>query len=213
MELRERHYRQGRQGVYLSKRISPSTENNTRKEQYPMHLWKLLLRTQALALLAVLTAVFLPGAIASGTIFSGAIAQTSATTTVAQASPTVAQELLQLVNAERQRVNAPPLVLNDRLTAAAQRHSQDMATSRRMSHTGSDGSTMRSRIDATQYSWSTIGENVALGQPSAAAVMTAWMSSPGHRQNILNPAFTELGIGYATGAGRPYWTQAFARPR
>ena len=173
-----------------------------------MHLWKLPLRTQALGLLAALTAVALPGA-----IFSGAIAQTSDPTTVAQVNLTVAEELLQLVNAERQRVNAPPMVLSDKLTAAAQRHSQDMAASRRMSHTGSDGSTMRSRIDATQYRWSTIGENVALGQPSAAAVMTAWMNSPGHRQNILNPAFTELGIGYATAAGRPYWTQVFARPR
>ena len=178
-----------------------------------MHLWKLLLRTQALGLLAALTAVALPGAIASATSPSGAIAQTSDPTTVAQVNLTVAEELLQLVNAERQRVNAPPMVLSDKLTAAAQRHSQDMAASRRMSHTGSDGSTMRSRIDATQYRWSTIGENVALGQPSAAAVMTAWMNSPGHRQNILNPAFTELGIGYATAAGRPYWTQVFARPR
>ncbi|PSR16706.1 hypothetical protein C8255_16460 [filamentous cyanobacterium CCP3] len=140
-----------------------------------------------------------------------AIAQRPAVTT-AQASTAIAQDLLRLVNAERQRVNAPPLVLNEKLTTAAQRHSQDMATSRRMSHTGSDGSTMRSRIDATQYRWSTIGENVAMGQPTAAAVMSAWMSSPGHRQNILNPAFTELGIGQANGGGRLYWTQVFARP-
>jgi uncharacterized protein YkwD len=172
-----------------------------------MYLWKLLLRTQAIALLAALVAGFLPGE-----ILPKAMAQTPAVT-VAQTNPTVAEELLQLVNAERQRVNASPLVLNAQLIAAAQRHSDGMAASRRISHTGSDGSTMRSRIDATQYSWSTIGENIAMGQPTAAAVMAAWMNSPGHRQNILNPAFTELGVGYATGAGRPYWTQVFARPR
>ncbi|HSM82998.1 MAG TPA: CAP domain-containing protein [Nodosilinea sp.] len=132
----------------------------------------------------------------------------------AQTPETTAAALLRLVNAERQRVNAPPLTLDDSLMAAAQGHAQDMATSGRMSHTGSDGSTLRSRIDGTRYSWSTIGENVAMGQPTAAAVMTAWMNSPGHRQNILNPAFTELGIGYAVGAGqRPYWAQVFARPR
>jgi uncharacterized protein YkwD len=143
---------------------------------------------------------------------SGAIAQTAPAPAPQPANP-VAEELLRLVNAERRRVNAPPLVLNDRLSIAAQRHAQDMATSRRLSHIGSDGSTLRSRIDATQYRWSTIGENVALGQPTAAAVVAAWMNSPGHRQNILNPAFTELGIGSASGGGRPYWVQVFARPR
>ncbi|WP_197064926.1 CAP domain-containing protein [Leptolyngbya sp. KIOST-1] len=145
-----------------------------------------------------------------------AIAQTPAPApkvAVAQTNDAIAQELLRLVNVERRRVNAAPLVLNEKLTAAAQRHAQDMATSRRMSHTGSDGSTMRSRIDATQYRWSTIGENVAMGQPTPAAVMRAWMNSPGHRQNILNPAFTELGVGQATGGGRIYWAQVFARPR
>ena len=173
-----------------------------------MQRWKQVLGTSSasVALLAVLSGL-LPGA-----IVPAAIAQRPAVI-VAQADVTIAQELLRLVNVERRRVNAPPLVLNDKLTAAAQRHAQDMATSRRMSHTGSDGSTMRSRIDATQYNWSTIGENVAMGQPTAAAVMAAWMSSPGHRQNILNPAFTELGVGYATGANRPYWAHVFAKPR
>lgn len=145
-------------------------------------------------------------------LIGAAEAQTAAPP-VARTNNTVAQELLRLVNAERQRVNAPPLVLNANLAIAAQRHSQDMATHRRMSHTGSDGSTMQSRIEATQYNWSTIGENVAMGQPTAAAVITAWMNSPGHRRNILNPAFTELGVGYAQGGGRPYWTQVFARPQ
>ena len=165
-------------------------------------------------LLAAVLAGLLPGLGASAAIAleMAQLPGATAGATVAQADVAIAQELLRLVNAERQRVNAPPLVLNDKLTAAAQRHTQDMATNRRLSHTGSDGSTMRSRIDATQYRWSTIGENVAMGQPTAAAVMSAWMSSPGHRQNILNPAFTELGVGQATGGGRIYWTQVFARP-
>ncbi|TVQ10874.1 MAG: CAP domain-containing protein [Leptolyngbya sp. DLM2.Bin27] len=172
-----------------------------------MNLLKLRLRPQSIALVTALVAVMLPGAIGPG------VTAPAPAVAVAPANLAVAEELLQLVNAERQRVNAPPLTLNAQLTTAAQRHSEDMAASRRLSHTGSDGSTMRSRIDATQYQWSTIGENVAMGQPTAAAVMAAWMNSPGHRQNMLNPAFTELGIGYANGAGRPYWTQVFARPR
>ncbi|MFQ4137054.1 CAP domain-containing protein [Nodosilinea sp. PGN35] len=174
-----------------------------------MRPWKQVLNSKSvsMALLAAVLAGLLPT-----TVVPAAIAQRPAPA-VAQTNGAIAQELLRLVNVERQRVNAPPLVLNEQLTAAAQRHAQDMATSRRMSHTGSDGSTMRSRIDATQYSWSTIGENVAMGQPTAAAVMNAWMNSPGHRQNILNPAFRELGVGHATGGNRPYWVQVFARPR
>ncbi|MEO1069261.1 MAG: CAP domain-containing protein [Cyanobacteria bacterium J06638_6] len=140
-----------------------------------------------------------------------AVAQAPATP-MTQSDLTVAEELLLLVNVERERVNAPPLVLNEQLTAAAQGHAQDMATNGRLSHSGSDGSTMRSRIDATQYDWSNIGENVAFGQPTATAVMTAWMNSPGHRRNILNPAFTELGIGHAVATNRPYWVQTFGRP-
>jgi uncharacterized protein YkwD len=129
-----------------------------------------------------------------------------------QSDLTVAEELLILVNVERERADAPPLVLNEQLMTAAQGHALDMATNGRLSHAGSDGSTMRSRIDATQYDWSNIGENVAFGQPTATAVMTAWMDSPGHRRNILNPAFTELGIGHAVAADRPYWVQTFGRP-
>lgn len=188
-----------------------------------MHYWNQILsaRSVGIGLLALAFTVGLARTPASaiGQTSSGLGAETSVPQTLtAQASPTqadipVAVELLRLVNAERQRVNAPPLVLNEQLNNAAQGHAQDMARSRRMSHTGSDGSTMRSRIEATQYNWSTIGENVAMGQPTAAAVMAAWMNSPGHRQNILNPAFNELGIGYATAAGQPYWAQVFARPR
>jgi uncharacterized protein YkwD len=88
-----------------------------------------------------------------------------------------------------------------------------MATNRNLSHQGSDGSTMRSRIDDTGYDWMAIGENVAMGQTSPEAVMQSWMNSAGHRRNILNPDFQELGVGYAEGGGRPYWVQVFAKPR
>jgi uncharacterized protein YkwD len=132
---------------------------------------------------------------------------------LAQAETSMPAALLTLVNAERQRVGVAPLRLNDKLTAAAQRHAQDMATNRNLSHQGSDGSTMRSRIDDTGYDWMAIGENVAMGQTSPEAVMQSWMNSAGHRRNILNPDFQELGVGYAEGGGRPYWVQVFAKPR
>jgi uncharacterized protein YkwD len=132
---------------------------------------------------------------------------------LAQADTSIPNDLLTLVNAERQRAGAAPLRLNDKLATAAQRHAQDMATNRNLSHQGSDGSTLRTRIEATGYGWTAIGENVAMGQTSPEAVMRSWMNSAGHRRNILNPNFQELGVGYAEGGGRPYWVQVFAKPR
>ncbi len=69
------------------------------------------------------------------------------------------------------------------------------------------------RLAAVNYTWSAYGENVAAGQRSGTEVVSAWMNSPGHRANILNPAYTEIGVGYAVDSeGRPYYAQVFARP-
>jgi uncharacterized protein YkwD len=60
-----------------------------------------------------------------------------------------------------------------------------------------------------------LGENIAAGRPTAAATFQGWMNSPGHRANILNPHFTEVGFGYASSAKseyRHYWVQVFGRP-
>ncbi|MCA1991262.1 MAG: CAP domain-containing protein [Coleofasciculus sp. S288] len=132
------------------------------------------------------------------------------------AQSTVNAKVLQLINGERRKVGAPPLRVNSQLTQAAQRHANDMAENDFLSHTGSDGSTMRSRIEATGYSWGRMGENVAAGQATPEAVMRSWMSSPPHRGNILNRDFTEVGIGYATEPSSQYthyWTLVFAKPR
>ncbi|MGC5050612.1 CAP domain-containing protein [Micromonospora sp. DT48] len=123
-----------------------------------------------------------------------------------------AEEVVALVNAERAKAGCGALSINDKLMTAAQRHSQDQADHQNMSHTGSDGSDPGDRIDRVDYAWRTYGENVAWNQRTPAAVMDAWMNSPGHRQNILNCAFTEIGVGVASSNG-PYWTQVFAAPR
>ncbi|WP_307816728.1 MULTISPECIES: CAP domain-containing protein [Micromonospora] len=123
-----------------------------------------------------------------------------------------AAQVVDLVNAERAKAGCGALTVDEKLTTAAQRHSQDQADNRNMSHTGSDGSDPGERIDRVGYAWRTYGENVAWNQQSPAAVMDAWMNSPGHRANILNCAFTEIGVGVASSNG-PYWTQVFAAPR
>ncbi|WP_218783085.1 CAP domain-containing protein, partial [Streptomyces sp. BR123] len=128
----------------------------------------------------------------------------------APASGAVA-EVLALVNQERAAVGCPALTLNAKLTAAAQSHSQDMAAHADMSHTGSDGSDPGQRITRAGYTWSTYGENVAYGYSSPAAVMEGWMNSPGHKRNILDCSFKEIGIGYAQ--PNHYWTQDFGAAR
>jgi uncharacterized protein YkwD len=99
---------------------------------------------------------------------------------------------------------------DDRLVSAAQQHSDDQARVSRMSHTGSDGSTVAVRVDRVGYPWQSLAENVADGYPDVTTVMARWMASDGHRRNILS-ANVDLGVGLAHGAdGRPIWTQVFA---
>jgi uncharacterized protein YkwD len=120
------------------------------------------------------------------------------------------QQILGLVNQERAKVGADPLKINEQLDLAADQHTLDQASMNKMSHTGSNGSNMGDRIKNAGYVFSSAGENVAYGFGDAAAVMNGWINSEGHRQNILNPNYKEIGIGYAQGAdGRPYWTQDF----
>ncbi|MFF6954631.1 CAP domain-containing protein [Streptomyces iakyrus] len=122
-------------------------------------------------------------------------------------------QVLALVNTERAAAGCSPVTANDRLTQAADDYSDVMASSGVMSHTGPDGSTMTTRVEAAGYRWSTLGENIARGQADAASVMTSWMNSPGHRANILNCSFKELGVGVHFGDGGPWWTQNFGTGR
>jgi uncharacterized protein YkwD len=122
----------------------------------------------------------------------------------------VAGQVLSLVNSERAKAGCRAVRASAALQSAAQAHSGDMAAHDYFSHTSRDGRTFADRIRAAGYRGSTIGENIAAGQSTAAAVMRSWMASPGHRANILNCSFTALGVGHATGGSYGhYWTQDF----
>ncbi|WP_369185074.1 CAP domain-containing protein [Streptomyces sp. Y1] len=123
-----------------------------------------------------------------------------------------AQQVVDLVNAERAKAGCGPVTAESRLASAAQSHSDDMADRNYFDHASPEGYHADHRIEATGYRWSTWGENIARGQKDPAAVMDAWMNSPGHRANILNCAFKQLGVGVRTGADGPWWTQVFATP-
>ncbi|MFF5719756.1 CAP domain-containing protein [Streptomyces buecherae] len=122
-------------------------------------------------------------------------------------------EVLALVNEERADAGCRPLTADGTLGRVADTYAGVMADTQRLSHTGPDGSTVGDRVTRAGYTWSSVGENIARGQADAEAVMDAWMKSPGHRANILNCSFRELGIGVDQGSGGPWWAQVFATGR
>ncbi|MEV0961528.1 sigma-70 family RNA polymerase sigma factor [Streptomyces sp. NPDC049910] len=124
-----------------------------------------------------------------------------------------AEQVVALVNAERAKAGCGPVRSNGQLETAARRHSEDMAARGYFDHTSPDGTDPGDRITAAGYQWSTYGENIARGQQSPSSVMTSWMNSPGHRANILNCSFKELGVGIHDASGGPWWTQAFGTSR
>ena len=133
----------------------------------------------------------------------------------------VAEATLCLLNGERADHGLAPLAPNAELGAAASAFAQDLVAGSYFSHTGRDGSDVLDRIERAGYieksrPWA-VGENLAWGTGALAtprSIMQAWMNSPGHRDNILDPSYREIGIGVATGnpaaadgAGATYATE------
>ncbi|PYC64336.1 RNA polymerase, partial [Streptomyces tateyamensis] len=123
-----------------------------------------------------------------------------------------AQQVLDLVNSQRAQHGCSAVTANAKLQQAAQNQSDDMAARNFFDHTNPDGAGPQQRIEAAGYQWSSWGENIARGQGDPGSVMESWMNSPGHRANILNCSFKELGVGIHQGPGGPWWTQDFGSP-
>jgi uncharacterized protein YkwD len=126
------------------------------------------------------------------------------------------QELLRLTNAERTKRGLKPLSLSTKLNQAAQNHATDMVQRQYFDHTSPDGSKPRDRAKAVGYIGSYVGENIAAGQQSASSVVASWMESKGHRANILNKNFKEIGLGYIYNRNDDYghyWVQVFGAQR
>ncbi|MFJ3338219.1 CAP domain-containing protein [Streptomyces sp. NPDC086766] len=117
-------------------------------------------------------------------------------------------QVLQLVNEERAKVGCSPVTADSALTELAENFSKAMADQDFFDHTDPSGASPWDR--AAKLGITGLGgENIARGQADAAAVMEAWMNSPGHRANILNCDFKTLGVGAHFGSGGPWWTQDF----
>lgn len=120
------------------------------------------------------------------------------------------------VNRRRREAGLPALVPESRLARAARLHAANMAARRELSHTlsGVRTSTLVSRVIDVGYAYSAVAENIAYGPEAVEILVDGWMASPAHRQNIMNPAYADTGVGIARSRdGDLYFCQVFARPR
>ncbi|SHH02840.1 Uncharacterized conserved protein YkwD, contains CAP (CSP/antigen 5/PR1) domain [Cognatiyoonia sediminum] len=118
-----------------------------------------------------------------------------------------------LLNEVRSDAGSAPVTYNAQLDVAAQRHAQDMLDNNYFSHTGLNGSSVGDRATAAGYNWRTVGENIAAGFSSESSVLQAWVDSPGHQANNINPAFEEFGLGYAANGSGNRWVLVFGAQR
>lgn len=112
--------------------------------------------------------------------------------------------VLALLNAHRAQAGLAPLRASAPMAAAAHAFACELRGGQGLSHTGTDGSTLRERLARSGIAASLIAENLASGQRGPAEVVAAWMASPGHRANILRPGLSSMGLGLADGA-QPIW--------
>ena len=123
--------------------------------------------------------------------------------------------LLELTNAERKKMDLEPLQPNPVLFQVARGHSQNMAKQGKMAHQ-LDGKGIVDRVKDAGYKYSSVGENVARMSSTIGleTLMKGWMGSKIHRENILNPAVNEIGLGIVTDkSGVVYYTQVFGKQR
>ncbi|WP_404403371.1 CAP domain-containing protein [Jeotgalibacillus malaysiensis] len=116
-------------------------------------------------------------------------------------------QVIELTNQERSKYGLPALSADPELSAVAEEKSADMARNQYFSHTSPTYGSPFDMMKTYGIDYRSAGENIAMGQQTPEQVVTAWMNSEGHRQNILSTSYTHIGVGYV-GDGN-YWTQMF----
>jgi len=120
------------------------------------------------------------------------------------------KEVVALVNQERAKLGLAALKDNAQVAKVAGIKSEDMRDKNYFSHTSPTYGSPFDMMKQFGITYTAAGENIAMGQPTAASVMSGWMNSPGHKANILSKNFTEIGVGVARdSSGTIYWTQQF----
>ena len=118
-------------------------------------------------------------------------------------------EVARLVDLERTGRGLPPLTWDDPVGQVAFEHSLDMDQRGYFDHYTPEGVSPGGRLSAAGIAVGGWAENIAQGQPTPASVVSAWMNSTGHRNNILNGSLTHAGVGVRHGSGGPWWTHLF----
>lgn len=124
---------------------------------------------------------------------------------VSATQSTFASQVVNIVNQERTKAGLKPLTSNSALTAMALDKAKDMYNNGYFDHTSPTYGSPFDMMSSYGIRYSYAGENIAKGQQTPEAVMTAWMNSAGHRQNIMSPNFTQIGVAYYNGE----WVQEF----
>ncbi len=161
--------------------------------------------------LAVLAVIVAATALAPPALARGPRCAAAHTPIARAAHATLQRSVVCLVDQQRRRRGLPPLIENAHLNRSAQGWSDTMVAARMFSH----GADFGGRITAAGFHWSSAGENIATGYPTAAAVVAAWMDSAGHCANILSPTYRYVGTGVSghgiTGFSSQggTWTQDF----
>lgn len=123
-------------------------------------------------------------------------------------------QMFDLINAARVRDGLPPLNWDERARTVSRKHSLDMAVNHYFDHNNLKGQTPFDRMQAAGIKYLAAGENIAMGYSSSIFAHEAFMNSLGHRQNILNPVYTYVGVGvqFQAGSNSPYYTQDYFLP-
>lgn len=123
------------------------------------------------------------------------------------------QQVVDLVNKERASAGLPALKVNTKLAAVAEKKAEDLRDKNYFDHQSPTYGSPFDMMKQFGITYTSAGENIAKGQKTPQEVMNGWMNSPGHRANILNSSYTEIGVGYVTDSnGTTYWVQHFIRP-
>jgi uncharacterized protein YkwD len=122
------------------------------------------------------------------------------------------QAVLDATNEERKKEKLDPLTADPKLTEAARSHAANMAKQSKLDHT-LDDQTFEDRAKAAGYKYRALGENIAHNSQSPKDAVAGWMASAGHKTNILNAEYTQIGLAVAKNdKGEPYWVQVFGAP-
>lgn len=119
------------------------------------------------------------------------------------------RESFDLLNIARTRANLPALAWDDQVAAVARAHSQDMAKNNYFNHVSPTTGSPFDRLSHAGILFGYAGENIAYGQLDGIEVHMGWMNSAGHRQNLLNPNFKQIGVGISYKDSRAFYTQNF----